>query len=258
MKTNYHPKSRARRDKPILFFLITIFIVGALFFSLFDKPLLTLISPVWTGRNAVSESISGIIDMLSTQKALVKENITLRERIRSLELENLSGRAAISREETLLLSLGRIASGDTVMATVLSRPPDTPYDVLIIDAGEREGVEIGQRVSLPEGGLLGHVEEVLPRSSRVRLPTSNGEKSNAILERGGMPVILEGIGGGSFKLILPRDTLVEVGDRIFSPYTEAGLVGIVESVELRPTDSFKEVLARSPANIQLVRYVIIR
>ena len=92
----------------------------------------------------------------------------------------------------------------------------------------------------------------------MKLFSTSGEESNAVLERGEIPVVLEGIGGGNFKITLPRDIAVERGDRILSPDIEANLVAIVEDVRLTQTDSFKTVLARSPVNIFSLRLVIVR
>ena len=80
-------------------------------------------------------------------------------------------------------------------------------------------------------------------------------KTNAVLERGLVPVILEGAGGGNFRLILQRDMAVEVGDKILSPGISPQILGIVGDVRLSPTDAFKEVLVRSPVNIFALTFV---
>ena len=63
---------------------------------------------------------------------------------------------------------------------------------------------------------------------------------------------------GNFQIEVPRETVVERGDRVLSADIFLHLVAVVEDVSVEPTDSFKEVLARSPANIFNIRYVIIR
>ena len=69
---------------------------------------------------------------------------------------------------------------------------------------------------------------------------------------------LEGAGGGNFKLVLPRETEVEAGDRILSADISSRLLAVVGDVVMKPTDSFKEVLAISPVNIFGIHFVLIK
>ena len=87
--------------------------------------------------------------------------------------------------------------------------------------------------------------------------STNGRETNAVLERDSVPVVLVGRGGGSFKITLPRDVLVEKGDRILSPDITSRLLAAVEDISISSTDSFQEVLARSPINIFTVRFVFV-
>jgi cell shape-determining protein MreC len=152
---------------------------------------------------------------------------------------------------------GRKPSRETIIAGVLTHPPQTPYDVIIIDAGSNDAIEEGKAVYLPEGPSLGVVSEVSNSNSRVRLFSSSGEKTNAVLERHNVPVELEGLGAGNFRLMLPRDAEVEVGDRILSPDISSRLLAVVGDISRSPTDSFKEVRAKSPANIFILRFVFV-
>ena len=69
---------------------------------------------------------------------------------------------------------------------------------------------------------------------------------------------MTGQGGGSFVLSLRRDEMVVVGDRVLAPSVEGALLGVVESVESTPTDSFKKVLVKSVVNVYTVRFVVIK
>ena len=168
---------------------------------------------------------------------------------------------SISKEQTqeniLLELVGRKQKSNMVVAAVLTHPPQTPYDVIIIDAGSNESITIGSEVSLPEGPILGVVSEVFSKRAKVKLFSASGEETNAILERNNVPIILVGTGGGNFRLTLPRDIAIEKGDRILSPDITSRLLATVGEVSVRPTDSFKEVLAKGPTNIFALRFVFI-
>src|SRR3989344_4098296 len=229
MKVNYLPKNRL---KPPYFrwilILVTIFLSGAVIFYFFDGVIISIVSPVWRAKNAITTG-NGPLPILNNQTEVNK----------------------------LLELVGRKQNPNTVVAAVLTHPPQTPYDVIIIDAGSNESVTIDSEVSLPEGPILGRVSEVFSKSAKVVLFSTNGRETNAVLERDSVPVVLVGRGGGSFKITLPRDVLVEKGDRILSPDITSRLLAAVEDISISSTDSFQEVLARSPINIFTVRFVFV-
>jgi cell shape-determining protein MreC len=258
MKTNYHLKSK-NHNKPgrRIVLLLIFFVLGAGFFSFFGKYTIGLMEPVWRSQNVVVRGISNSFEWLRSKDSLIKENAYLREVVASRELELVALRAAADRELRLLEILGRTEGREGTLASVLVRPPETPYDVLIIDAGTNQGIVAGQQVILPEGTIIGVVSEAYRSSSRVILHSASGQKINAVLERNGAPIIMEGRGGGNFRITLPRDMAVEVGDRILSADISSSLLAVVGKVSLGPTDSFKEVLATSPANIFSLRFVLV-
>jgi cell shape-determining protein MreC len=159
--------------------------------------------------------------------------------------------------ENVIPIIDRQTESGLIIATVLTHPPQTPYDVLIIDAGSNDSVTLDSLVSLPEGPVVGVISEVFSKKAKVTLLSTNGEETNAILERNNVPVTLVGVGGGNFKVVLPRDVAVEKGDRILSRDIASRLLAVVEDINIRPTDSFKEVLARSPLNIFSLRFVFV-
>ncbi|MDO8471253.1 MAG: rod shape-determining protein MreC [bacterium] len=229
MKANYLPKNRLRR--PYLrriFVLVAIFISGAIILSFFNAAIISIVSPIWKVKNVITTG-NGV---LFIPKEQTQENI-------------------------LLELLGRKQESNIVVAAVLTHPPQTPYDVIIIDAGSNESITVGSQVSLPEGPILGVVSEIFPKNAKVKLFSASGEETNAILERNNVPVTLIGTGGGNFRLALPRDIAIEKGDRILSPNIVSRPLATVADVSVRPTDSFKEVLAKSPTNIFTLRFVFV-
>ncbi len=255
---NYLPRNRQRTSygKPIAL-VVAVFILGAIFFSLLGGPLVSLFSPVWRGENVVGRFFVKIGEHFSTRGALVEENLLLKEKITSLEFQVTTLNLTLSQERSLAELVGREREVKEVIAAVLTRPPQSPYDLFVIDAGESNGLTLGSYVRLPEGPILGVVSDLFPHSAKVKLFTTAGEKTDAVLERGNIPVVLEGRGGGSFRIIVPRETVTEVGDRVISPDIGYSLLGVVEGIEVEPTDSFKEILVKSPANIFSVRIVTI-
>lgn len=182
----------------------------------------------------------------------------LKEKLSSLQIEILSLSNDKNQKDAFLELLGHRQNSEMLAATVLTRPPQTPYDVIVIDVGSDNSVTVGSEVSLPEGPIIGSVSEVFSKRARVELFSSSNKETNAILERNNIPVTLVGAGAGNFKLTLPRDIAVESGDRILSANIFSRLLAVVGEVSIHSTDSFKEVLAKSPENIFTIRFVFVK
>ena len=207
---------------------MAIFIFGAVIFSFINEEVITVVSSFWRAKNVITIG-----------------------KTPSSQLSNLT------QENILLELVGRKQKENMVVAAVLTRPPQTPYDVIMIDAGANESLAIGSEVSLPEGPLLGIVSEVFSTSAKVILFSATGKETNAVLERNNIPVTLIGAGGGNFRLNLPRDIAVEVGDRILSPDIASRPLATVGEVSVEPTDSFQLVLASGLTNIFNLRFVFV-
>ena len=258
MKTHFHPKNRLKGlYKGKITFIIALFVVCVLFFSFLDGGLIRISTPVWIGENMLVRGVSNFFKLVTSKQDLISENENLKSKLASDELTISILSASEGQNNLLLETYGRTPKNNQIGATVLSRPPETLFDTLIVDAGESSGVKVGDIVSIPEGATIGNVFEVFSKSSKVRLFSTSGGRVPALFEREAVPAVLLGRGGGTFEASLPRDTTVIVGDRVLSAGFDGSLVGVVENVEVAPTDSFKKVLVRNMANIFNIHFVSI-
>jgi len=256
MKTNFLPRNRRRNSRRELVVVGAVLIVAIGAFSLFGNMLTGIFAPLWHSTFYAHTGISNIVGSLRSKDALIAENGALKEQLASDEELIVSLRSVASSRDELLRQFGRVPAG-IIAAGVLVHPPETPYDILIADAGENLNVRQGSAVFTPEGALIGAVTDVFARTSRIKLYSSSSERTDAVLERGQAAVTLVGRGGGNMSFTLPRDSAVEAGDRVQSPRLEAPLVGVVEDVEVSPTDSQKTVFVRSPENPSDIRSILI-
>jgi cell shape-determining protein MreC len=134
-------------------------------------------------------------------------------------------------------------------AAILLSPPRTPYDVLIIDRGEYDGVVPEQKVLLGNRVALGAIESVRPNQSTVKLFSTPGKKTEAIVERTGEIVELEGQGGGNFKLEVPLGFDIKDGDLILLQGLPRRLLASVAQVKSDETSSFLTVFLQLPARL---------
>lgn len=241
-----------------MLFLLGVFVFSAVIFYFLGAVIFSAAAPLWKTENSITRSVAATAELFRGRRILIAENLLLKERLASLELQLMSRSPAVNEDNALLSLIGRRAEGPGFLAAVLVRPPQTLYDVVVVDAGSDDGVVPDAEVSLPEGPVLGTISEVFKSSAKVKLFSSAGEKTSAVLERSGLAVTLEGTGGGNFRIAVPRETLVERGDRVLSADIFSRLVAVVEEMEIKPTDSFKMILARSPESIFNIRFVTIR
>src|SRR3989338_5144377 len=194
------------------------FVILAIFFFLylftltpiggFTRAQLARIAPsIWGVGEQLALSNVRIFSVFDSKSALIEENETLKKEIRDISLKLLDRN--LLYEENLLLKerLGRGEYGQAVVARVISKPPRSLYDTLVVDPGSREGIQVGKR---------------------------------------GVPALAVGIGGGNFEIQIPRDTLISLGDSILAPSIMPHFLGVVEYIESKESDPFERILFKSP------------
>lgn len=260
MKTTFRQRnSHSSPLKKRLVFVASTFLITFFAFYFFRSPIVSLSSSIWQTDNSISRGFANTLSFFKSKSELIDENTLLKEKIASYEIELSTKKVLEASLDELLMTFGReVLRDDALAGAVLRRPPETPYDLLVLDVGATSGVDVGDRVSLPEGGALGLVLEVLERESKVSLYSTSNTETNAILERNSLPIVIYGEGGGSFSATVPRDSAVEVGDKVLLPGILPELVAVVSHIEIHPTDSLKKIFLRSVANPSELRFVIIK
>lgn len=172
----------------------------------------------------------------------------------------IADRNALYQENLELKNrLGRVGTASVILAGVLLRPPAIPYDTLLVDAGEVEGVHAGDFVSAGGTTRIGTVGEVYAHTSRVILFSSPGQTYDALLHLAStthvVPISMQGQGSGSFMGQVPAGTPVKVGDSIIFPGIASSLAGSVSSVLFDPKQSFATLYARLPVDLLSLRFV---
>ena len=163
--------------------------------------------------------------MLVDRNNLLKENIELKE------------------------ILNRVGYKDLIVASVLVKPNISIYDSLIIDVGENLNIEIGDRVFAFGNIIIGEIEKVDSKTASVKLYSSTQEQTNVSVGLYNIPAVAVGRGGGDFEIKLPKELDIEEGDPVVVPSINSAVVGIVESVNTSPTDSFQTLLVKSKVNL---------
>lgn len=214
----------------------------------------TIFSPLWKGSTMVANTLSGMTGYFKDKKAILDENRRLKEALMVAELAALDRNQLFEENLDLKEHLGRTGQPNAALASVLVKPPHTPYDTLIIDIGKNANVSVGDRVAAHGALLIGKVTEVYERTSRVTLFSAPSERYDGFL-RGSIPVSIEGIGGGSLRMLVPYDAQAVEGDAVSIPGIESNTAAIIEHVESGQGDSASTAYLRLPVSPFSIRTV---
>lgn len=143
-------------------------------------------------------------------------------RLAALSVEN----EALRNENALLRS--GIAPEKGTAVRVLSRPPMTPYDVLLLDAGTDAGIYDGMRV-YAHGIPIGRIEGAGRASAKAALFSASGVATEAWAGKNRTPLTLVGAGAGSFRADAPREAGILEGDTVYLGSIPMGTVASVET-----------------------------
>jgi rod shape-determining protein MreC len=130
---------------------------------------------------------------------------------------------------------------DVQLAPILDIDLDPTRQRLILDAGSRDGVQMGQSV-IDAGGLLGQIIAVMPSTSTVLLLTDPDHAVPVVVARTGVRLVAYGKGRSDQLQLLnvPLSSDVKVGDSVITSglggrFPSGFAVGTVTRLE--PDDS---------------------
>ncbi len=166
----------------------------------------------------------------------------------------------IEKEYTVLLDeLGQKKPQELIFARVLTLPPQSLYDTLIIDSGSAQGVIVGKKVFAGKNILIGIVSEVYEKTAKVKLYSSPDEKYDVIIGVASSSVraTAVGHGNGMFEALVPREAAVEIGDNVTIPEISNTIYGKVNYIITDPARAFDSILFQSSIPIQSLRRVYV-
>ncbi|PIZ85994.1 hypothetical protein CO033_01275 [Candidatus Nomurabacteria bacterium CG_4_9_14_0_2_um_filter_32_10] len=268
---SYLLDKKIKRNKyfKYIFFVVILFILiyfRSGIFNGFSYVSHIIFRPVLILGNNIGYKLSNIGTYFYSKNSLVLENKDLKSKLSEQEARILNYNSILDENLKIKEILERKREeAKMILASVLSKPNQSPYDTIIIDVGEKNGIISGQKVFALGNIPIGSIAEVYFNTSKVILYSSSGEKTEVII--GGKPAStssslggdtfmqIVGRGGGNFEMILPRDFVLEKRTEIILPGITPYIVGIVETIISDPRDSFQKALLVSPVNIQELKFV---
>lgn len=211
--------------------------------------------PVLAAGGSIGEKIKNAETFFISKNSLAKENENLKSEIAGSEADRANYDSVVAENASLKEILGRKnEKTPMVLSAILAKPNQSPYDTLVVDAGENL-IKTGDTVFALGNVPIGRVAETYPNSSKVILFSNSGEKTQVVLGDKNIFMEITGRGGGNFEMIIPRDFTLAKGDQVVLQGIVPYVVGVVETVISDPRDSFQKALLVSPVNIQELKFV---
>ena len=171
--------------------------------------------PLWSIAGLPARMGDALSQNAATRSGLVAENRMLRNAllISGARMARLQTAAAENERLRGLLGADRRGGLDVQLAPILDIDLDPTRQRLVLDAGSRDRVSVGQSV-IDAGGLVGQIIAVRPGTSTVLLLTDPDHAVPVMVARTGVRLVAYGK-GRSDRLALPNIPLssdLKVGD----------------------------------------------
>ncbi|HEL3784645.1 TPA: rod shape-determining protein MreC [Stenotrophomonas maltophilia] len=175
----------------------------------------SLVQPVWALAGLPGKLGNQVKDSAASHTQLVTENRELRNQLllANARLTRLQTAALDNAQLRELLNVAERSGLDVQLAPILDIDLDPVKQRLVLDAGAREGVHVGQAV-IDAGGLMGQVISVTGGTSTVLLLTDPDHAVPVTVARNGVRLIVYGRGDKLELRDIPLSAGVEVGDEI--------------------------------------------
>ena len=258
---SYLLDKKARRKKYLSIFLLLVFLFVLFIFRVgiyrgISFAVTSIFRPILIVGNKTGDAWGSFLSVFHSKSSLLKENESLQIDIDSMEARMANYSALLDENLKLREILGRKEENkNLVLAAILSKPNQSPYDTLIIDVGEEEKIEVGEEVLALGSIPIGYIAEVYPKYSKVILFSNPGEKTEVVIPGRDVFMQLVGRGGGNFEMILFRDFVLPVGTGVVLRGINPKVFAIVETIITDPRESFQKALLVSPVNVQELKFV---
>ncbi len=198
-------------------------------------------APLFGGADRTTHVLNTFFGSLTEKTDLAARNLALLEENAALLNENQVLKAQLSEA-------AQVDPEEGAVARVVARPPQSPYDTLIVALGAGSGVSVGMEAFAPGGVPVGVVEQVLGSFASVVLFSAPGRVTEGWVGDAALPITLRGTGGGTFRATAPRAEGLGAGAQVFVPGPGKQLLGTVARIYDDPSAPSVEVYVVPLAN----------
>lgn len=163
----------------------------------------------------------------------------------------------LQEENNRLRMLLGAQPNERILAGVIARPHDLPYDLLQIDQGRGDGIREDALVYAGNDQLLGQVVHVADDYSLVKLFTSPGSELTGFISGPDAIVTIEGVGGGVARAKVPQGVPISIGNLVYVPSVQPGMFGRLEFIDNRPSQPEQYAYITLDVGLQSLHFVAV-
>lgn len=238
--------------------LLSLQVEGSSGTYLFKTWTLAMQAPVIAVSSGITHGIRRVLTSYLWIVGARAENERLQETVRKLSLLNSSYEQARQENVRLhrLLSIDESIPYNTIGARVVARTPSFLSNVIYVDRGSRDGVQVDAPVLSGEG-IVGRTVLLSKHQSQVQLITNPDASIGVMLERTRVPGVLRGSGDflldlnyvGNSEQVDKGDVVLTSGlDGVFPKGFAIGKVvesykgkGVFRSIKVQPFVDFMRI-----------------
>lgn len=242
-------KNRNSTIKPSSFFAI-IFLILIILLIVFNQTIGGFLGHFVSIFSIQKGAVYGALP----KSVLASRLLDAEEEISKIKYQSLLYTLNLEELNELKNSLGLPESEVFLRANIISRPPRTNYDTILVSYKEKGDLEVGD-LAFVSGVFIGSVAEVNNSTAIVSMLSSPG---NTLDIRAGDPsaiVVGRGLGGGAFSFDIPKEVLLSVGDVVSTGSGDSYVVAVVSSVIKTAEHTTARVYANTPININNARVI---
>jgi cell shape-determining protein MreC len=195
--------------------------------------------------------------MLS-RSALIKKVTELETTLASYQADLTELELLKNENQKLKAELGRSGTIKGILAHVITVPGRTFHDTFVIDAGTDQGITEGQTVYAFDSIALGVISQENKESSIVLLLSAPDRQTAGTVAGSELAVTLIGRGSGEYEVRMPRDIHFDIGEMVAYQSTTPAIIAQIEKIVGDPRDPFQRLLAKTPVNLQALKWVIVK
>lgn len=202
---------------------------------------------------------------VQSKEALRRENVQLKSQLIHAQAKLQQQDYVLAQNARLqgILSTTKPEQFDLNLAQVIGTDTNLLKQIVVLNKGKRDGVQVGQTV-IDEDGILGQIINVYPNTSRLLLITDKQQSVAVTVKRTGQRAIVtgEGIPTSLHLNYVFKTSDVRVGDELISSglggRIPAGYrVGRIAHIKDTQADNFRSIEVTPAANFIDNAYVLI-
>lgn len=236
----------------IIFFILFIlnYFFNTTFFSFFSK----IETPFFSLRDVVFYKNENFFGYFKSKSNLIQENINLKKEVENLILQ----KTELEAIKADFINIKDIQEENVIISSIISKPPFSPFDVLLLDRGSNNSVSIGDSVFISSSTYIGKVSFVSPNFSEVTLFSSSLQDREVYIQRTNANIKLLGQSSLNFLAVVPKDMDINEGDILLDKTFNSSIIAKVYKIDSTLQGSFKTIYAKFPFSFSDISFVKIR